>query len=182
MSSFFFQDLGSFFTVITLNYFSGRLLTSTSLSCSFGVLSFISSGTYFSISFCFTFCVCGLFSTDRIIAIPLASLVCPLVGEFGTGTCTGFLVGGTVACFLKCRHENLNNHRIAFKLLTSHNIILEWVACFFSLFCPLNSNSDFLGCRYVSHKHSRLKWTRLCWASRDSSEICRLVQLFLMKI
>ena len=58
-----------------------------------------SSGTYFSvISFCLTFCVCGLhFSGCRIIA-PLAASVCSLVGEAGPGACAGFLVGGTGVC------------------------------------------------------------------------------------
>ena len=51
---------------------------------------------YFSvITFCITFCVCGLLSTGCRIVFPLACGVCPLVGEVGPGTCAGFLVGGT---------------------------------------------------------------------------------------
>ena len=57
------------------------------------------SETYFSaISFCLTFCVCGLFSAGCSIVVPLDSGVYPLVGEVGSGTCAGFLMGGTGAC------------------------------------------------------------------------------------
>lgn len=49
---------------------------------------------YFSaISFCLTFSVCGLHSVDCRIVVPLASVVCPLMGEVGLGACVGFLVG-----------------------------------------------------------------------------------------
>ena len=60
-----------------------------------------SSGTYFSsVSFCLTFCVCGLhFSGYRFVA-SLASDVCLLVCEVGPGACMGFLVDGTDVCTL----------------------------------------------------------------------------------
>ena len=58
-----------------------------------------SFATYFSvISFCLTFCVHGLLSTVCRIIVPLASGVCPLVGEVGPGACAGFLLGETGAC------------------------------------------------------------------------------------
>ena len=51
-------------------------------------------GTYFSaISFCLTFCVCGLYSSGCSFVFPLGSGVFPLVGEVGPGVCAGFLVG-----------------------------------------------------------------------------------------
>ena len=58
-----------------------------------------SSAAYFSVvSFCLTFCVCGLLSAGCRIIVPLASGVCLRVDEFGPGACAGFLVGGTGAC------------------------------------------------------------------------------------
>lgn len=57
-----------------------------------------SSGIYFSVvSFCLSFCVCGLSAGWRLIA-PLPSGVCPLVGEVGPGPCAGFLMRRTAAC------------------------------------------------------------------------------------
>ena len=54
--------------------------------------------TYFSVdSFCLTYCVYGLLSTGCRIVVPLASGVCPLVGEVRPGACAGFLVEGTGA-------------------------------------------------------------------------------------
>lgn len=59
------------------------------------------SGTHFSaVSLCLTFCVCGLQSEGCRIVVPLASSDCPMVGEVGPMTSSGFLVGGTVACSL----------------------------------------------------------------------------------
>ena len=56
-------------------------------------------GTYFSAnSFCLTFYVCGLLSSAYRIITPLASDVCPLVGEVDPGVCAGLLVEGTSAC------------------------------------------------------------------------------------
>ena len=75
---------------------------SSSLNCSSGVCycSFV-FGIYFStISFCLTFFVCGLLSAVYRIIVPLASGVCPMVGEAGPGACAGFLVGGPGACTL----------------------------------------------------------------------------------
>ena len=58
-----------------------------------------SFAAYFSvISFCLTFCVCGLLSIGYRIVVPLASGVCPLVSEAGQGACAGFLVGVTDTC------------------------------------------------------------------------------------
>ena len=60
-----------------------------------------SSAKYFSvIPFCLTYSVCGLLSTGCRVVVPLASGVCPLVGEVGQGACVGFLVGGTGAYVL----------------------------------------------------------------------------------
>ena len=57
--------------------------------------------TYFSVVlFCLTFCIFVLHSTGYRIIVPLASCVCPLVGEFGLGACSCFLVSGTCACSL----------------------------------------------------------------------------------
>ena len=87
------------FTIITINYFSGRLPISSSFSCSCGFLSFSLICTNFSvISFHLTYCVCGLLSTGCRIIVPLASGVCPLVGEVGPGPSAGFLVGWAGAC------------------------------------------------------------------------------------
>ena len=59
------------------------------------------SATYISvISFCLMYCVCGLLSVGYSVVVPLASVVCSLVGEVGPGACVGFLVGGTGACAL----------------------------------------------------------------------------------
>ena len=44
--------------------------------------------------FCLTFCICGLFSAGYRIMV-LASGVCSLVGEFGPGACSDFLVEGS---------------------------------------------------------------------------------------
>ena len=64
-----------------------------------GFYLFPSSEPYFSaISFYLTFCVCGLLSIGCRVTVPLASGVCFLVGEFGSGAYAGFLVGGTGAC------------------------------------------------------------------------------------
>ena len=47
---------------------------------------------------CQLFCVCSLLSTYFRITVPLASGVCPLVGEVAPGAYAGFLVGRTDAC------------------------------------------------------------------------------------
>ena len=84
--------------IITLNYFSGSLPIS-SFVCVMVFYLVPSFATYFSlVSFCLIFCVCGLCSAGYRIIVTLASCVCPLVGEFGSGVCVGFLVGGTGAC------------------------------------------------------------------------------------
>ena len=51
--------------------------------------------TYFFVtSFCQTYCACGLLSTGSRTVIPIASGVCPLVGDTGLEACVGFLVEG----------------------------------------------------------------------------------------
>ena len=89
------------FTIITLNFFSGSLPITISFSWSLSFYLSPSSVTYYSvISFCLTYCVYGLLSSDCSILVPLASVVCPLVSEVGPGTYVGSLVRGTGACNL----------------------------------------------------------------------------------
>ena len=89
------------FTIITLNSFSCRLPISVSLNCSLGFYLVPLSGTYFSaVSFCLTFCVCGLCSIVCGVVVPVASDVCPFLGEVGPGACTRLLMGGIGACLL----------------------------------------------------------------------------------
>lgn len=54
--------------------------------------------------FCLTFCICGLFSAGYRIVV-LASGVCSLVGEFGPGACSDFLVEGSgpAHCWVELR-------------------------------------------------------------------------------
>ena len=55
-----------------------------------------SSEAHFSvISFCLTFCVCGLLYTSSRIVVPLIFSVCPLEGEGDSSACIVFLLGQT---------------------------------------------------------------------------------------
>ena len=100
-SSVCFQGFLIIFTIITLNSFSCRLPISISLNCSLGFYLVPLSGTYFSaVLFCVTFCVCGLCSIVCRVVVPVASDVCPFLGEVGPGACTRLLMGGTGACSL----------------------------------------------------------------------------------
>lgn len=84
-------------TVIILNSFSGQFLLDLVVLLEFSLVPL--SGTYFpAISFFLTFCVCGLHSSGYRSVAPLASSICPLVGEVGPEACAGFLVRGTAAC------------------------------------------------------------------------------------
>ena len=87
-------------------FFSGRL----PISPSFDLVDFHlapSSGTYFSVvSFCLTYCVCGLLFAGCSVIVSLACGVCPLVGDVGPGACVAFLVGETGACALVDRTES----------------------------------------------------------------------------
>ena len=87
------------FTIITLNYFSGRFPSSFSFSWSCGFLhcSFV----------CHVF-LCHLILSNLLSFLLLfcslqgqvapVSTVCPLVGEYNRGVCVGFLLGGPDAC------------------------------------------------------------------------------------
>ena len=87
------------FTIITLNVFEFRDQLSP---CHLVVLGFylvLLSGTQFSaVSFCLTFCVCGLCSAGCGIVVPLTSGVCHLVGEAVLEAYAGFLVRRTDVC------------------------------------------------------------------------------------
>ena len=85
------------FTIIPLNYFSGRLPVSNSLSCSSGVLSCAFLWDIFlTVPSSLTFCECGFCSIGCRTAV-LVSAVCPL-GEAGLEVCAGFLVRGPGSC------------------------------------------------------------------------------------
>ena len=92
-SSIIFPRWWIIFTMIIVNYFSGRLTWSTSLSYCSWVL-FPSSGTcFFSISFCLTLFVVSIF---RLPDHNTSCFWClPPVGKVGQGACADFLVGGT---------------------------------------------------------------------------------------
>ena len=83
------------FTIIILNYFSGKLPISTSFSYFSGVLScpFI-----WNITFCFfiltNFLECDFHSRCCVIVFLLTSSICPLVDE-ARGSGVGFLMGRT---------------------------------------------------------------------------------------
>ena len=76
--------------IITLKSFSGTFLISTLLSCFSGILSYSFIWRVFiAFSFCLALCICGLLSADCRVVTSLASGVCPLVDEVGTGACGG---------------------------------------------------------------------------------------------
>ena len=86
-------------TIITANYFSGRLPISSSFSCFFFFNSVPLCETYFpAISFCLNFSVCDLLSKGCRIIVPLVSGVCLLVDEIFPEACLAFLFGGTGSC------------------------------------------------------------------------------------
>ena len=99
--SILFTRFWIIFTIITLNSFSGRLPISS---------SFVRSGGFLPCSFiCFVFlCLLILFNLlclgspfRRLQARSSHCFWClPPVGEVGSVTCVGFLVGATGACFL----------------------------------------------------------------------------------
>ena len=90
------------FAIITLNSFSGRLPVSSLFNCSCkGFCLASSSATYFFSHFVQLNCVFGPLSIGCRIVVPLASAVCPVVGEIGPETCAiipliGDLTGGVV--------------------------------------------------------------------------------------
>ena len=85
------------FMIITLNSFAGRWPIFTQLLF-WGFILFLHLEHTPVLSFCLIFCVC--IPTGCRIVVPLASGICPLVGEAGPRGCLGFLVEGTGACLL----------------------------------------------------------------------------------
>ena len=66
------------FTIITLNSFSVDYLSPFHLVVPVSFYLVLSFAKFFSVvSFCITFCVCGLLSRSCRIIVPLASGVCP---------------------------------------------------------------------------------------------------------
>ena len=62
---------------------------------------------YFSvISFCLTYCVYGLLSTDCRVVVLFVFVDCPLLSEVGPGACAGLLEGRPGACALLGRAES----------------------------------------------------------------------------
>ena len=106
----------------------------------FGLANFYlvpSSATYFSIiSCCLTDCISSFLSADCSVIVPLASGVCPLMGEIGSLASAGFLVRGNGACPLVCRAEFFSSVcppeksllilQVSFKCFMTHPDILMY--------------------------------------------------------
>ena len=89
MPPFFFWDLGSSLLSLLSIIFQVDCLSPLHLVFLVSFYLAVSSARYFFVfSFCHTYCVCGLLSAGCRIVAPLASGVCPLLGEVGPETCT----------------------------------------------------------------------------------------------
>ena len=95
----------------------------------------LSSATYISIiSFCLTDCISSFLSADCSVIVPLASGVCPLMGETGPLTSSGFLVGGNGACPLVCGAESFSSDGLGF-ISSVCSGVCELSTTLGSLFC-----------------------------------------------
>ena len=89
-AAFFFQDLGSFLLLLLWIIFQVNCLSPLHLVVLQRFYLVSLSGMYFSvISFCLTFCICGLCSACCRIVVPLASGVCHMVGGSGSFPSSG---------------------------------------------------------------------------------------------
>lgn len=171
------------FTIITLNSFLDRLLTSTSLSCSSVVLpySFVWN-IFFCFSFChLTFCVCGLFFPQVaglyfLLLLPVG--ICLLLGEAGLEAYAGLmvgvpcaypLVGGAGSCSFGMQCQGKSMFR------DSSGLRRFWAACL------LMTGAVFLPCWLFGLRHpntgaysllsgARSGWQRAASRRADVSE------------
>ena len=137
------------------------------------------SATYFSvISFCLSYCFCGLLFTGGRVVVPFASVVCFLVGEIGPEACVSFLVAGLSVCAPVMGTESfLSDEQGLFWDVCEPRItrqpIYWWVGLYFCLAACLAWSLEALESRGTG-VHRQLGGVRAwCWNThfQDSMQI-----------